>query len=363
MLTAEGCRQRRQRLWQRLGERLPTDRLLLADPLHLMYLANFHVDPFSLGFDYGGILELRRDGSCILWHENRLPDSVKSSFADEVRVVTWYDGQSAPSGPRRLALVRAVSETGEFRLHDRPGDPWAEIVVTTLAQMRRSKDGDEIELLKRCARAAEAGFVWAEQNLAPGMTELDVYVGVQSACTKEAAHAVIVYGDFAVSPGASRRGGPPTQRVLATGDMFILDFSVVIRGYRCDFTKTFVVGREPNPTQRRMHELCSSALQAGERLLRAGVPCQAVDDAVRGVFRSAGLAEHFGHHVGHGLGLSHPEAPFIVRHSSETLVEGDVITLEPGLYIEGVGGLRIEHNYRITADGYERLSQHDLSWR
>lgn len=361
MLTAEGCRQRRQRLWQQLGDRLPADRLLLADPAHLMYLANFHVDPFSLGFDYGGILEVRRDGSCTLWHENRLPDSVKAAHVDDVRVVTWYDGQSAPSVPRRLALVRAVSDHGEFRLHDRPGDPSAEVVVTTLAGMRRQKDADEIELMKRCARAAEAGFAWARQQIAPGMTELDVYLGVQSACIQAVGRAVIVYGDFAVSPGASRRGGPPTQRRLAAGDMFILDFSVVLGGYRCDFTNTLVVGRPPTAEQQRLFDLCLSAMKAGEALLRAGVACQVVDDAVRGIFAAAGMEEHFGHHVGHGLGLSHPEAPFLVRHSRETLLENDIITLEPGLYVEGVGGIRIEHNYRITADGCERLSQHEIS--
>lgn len=361
MLTAAGCRHRRVRLWQNLGGCIPADRLLLGDPLHLTYLANFHVDPFSLGFGYGGLLEVRRDGTCTLWHENRLPESVKAAHADEVRVVNWYDGQSAPTLPRRLALAQVISAEGRARIHDQLGDPWAETIVTTLAEMRRRKDPDEIDLLKRCARAAEAGFVWARQHIAPGMSELDVYLGVQQACIREVGHAVIVYGDFAVSPGARRRGGPPTQRLLAKGDMFILDFSVVLSGYRCDFTNTYVVGREPNPDQLRLYELCLAAMQAGERQLRAGVACQTVDDAVRGVFITAGVEQHFGHHVGHGLGLSHPEAPFIVRHSRETLLENDVVTLEPGLYVEGVGGIRIEHNYRITADGYERLSQHEIT--
>jgi Xaa-Pro aminopeptidase len=361
MLTAEGCRQRRQRLWRDLGERLPADRLLFDDPVHLMYLANFYVDPFSLGFDYGGILEVRRDGRCTLWHENRLPESVKAACVDEARVVTWYDGQSPAAVPRRLALSRAIAPDGDFRLHDRIGDPWAETVITTLARMRRQKDADEIALLKRCARAAEAGFRWARQHLAAGMTEFDVYLGVQAACARSAGQAVIVYGDFAVSPGPARRGGPPTQRLLADGDLFILDYSVVIGGYRCDFTNTFVVGGKPRPEQQRLFELCRSAMRAGEQLLRAGTTCQSIDDAVRGTLAAAGMESHFGHHSGHGLGLSHPEAPFLVRHSTESLLEGDVITLEPGLYVEGVGGIRIEHNYLITAEGFERLSQHEIA--
>ena len=102
---------------------------------------------------------------------------------------------------------------------------------------------------------------------------------------------------------------------------------------------------------------------AGEKELRAGATCQTVYDAVRGAFAKAGVADGFPHHAGHGLGLTHPEAPFLVRHSDETLMENDVITLEPGLYVAGVGGLRIEHNYRITATGYERLSNHVIALR
>ena len=87
-----------------------------------------------------------------------------------------------------------------------------------------------------------------------------------------------------------------------------------------------------------------------------------VYDAVRGIFASENLADAFPHHAGHGLGLEHPEAPFIVRNSSETLVAGDVVTLEPGLYVDGIGGFRIEHNYLITAKGYDRLSNHQIAW-
>src|SRR5262249_38731406 len=151
-------------------------------------------------------------------------------------------------------------------------------------------------------------------------------------------HAVIVYGDFAVSPGPERRGGPPTSRVLQPGDMLILDYSVVIGGYRSDFTNTLVVGGQPNPGQQRLDDLCVEAMAAGEKELRAGAQCLTVYQAVRGVFERAGVAEYFPHHAGHGLGLTHPEAPYFVRHATETLVASDVVTLEPGLYIPGVGG-------------------------
>jgi Xaa-Pro aminopeptidase len=193
------------------------------------------------------------------------------------------------------------------------------------------------------------------------MTELDVYAGVCGACCAAAGMPVIVYGDFAVSPGPTRRGGPPTARVLQSGDMLILDFSVVVHGYRGDFTNTLVVGGKPTAAQRTLYDSCRAAMLAGENMLRAGTPCQDVYDATRQAFAERGQAEHFPHHAGHGLGLSHPEAPFIVRHSTETLLPGDVVTLEPGLYVPGVGGIRIEHNYLITDAGFKQLSQHVIA--
>lgn len=364
MLTAEGCRQRRLRLWERLDPKPDSDHLRLSDPIHLMYLAGFHVDPFSLGADFGGVLLLRQDGNARLLHDNRLPKSVEQAHVEERTVVPWYDAQSPGRGPRQLALLQEVNPSqGGVRIHDRPGDPYAATLIRTLAEMRRQKDPDEIALLRQCMRVTEAGHAWARQNVKPGMTELDVWCGVNSACIKAAGHAVIVYGDFAVSPGASRRGGPPTDRVIQPGDMLILDYSVVIAGYRSDFTNTLVVGKEPNAEQQRLYDLCCQAMAAGDKELRAGQACLTVYGAVRGVFERAGVAQYFPHHAGHGLGLTHPEAPFFVPAADEALLANDVVTLEPGLYIDGIGGIRIEHNYLVTQTGYERLSNHTIALR
>jgi len=362
MLTAEGCRQRRLRLWERLDPKPESDHLRLVDPIHLMYLGGFHVDPFSLGAGFGGSLLLRRDGRAKLLHDDRLPASVEDSQVEERQEVPWYDAQAPAHGPRQLALLQGVNPAhAGLRFHDRPGDPYAAVLIATLADMRRQKDPDEIAVLRQCMRAGEAGHAWARGHVQPGMTELDVYLGVSTACMRAAGRAVIVYGDFAVSPGPERRGGPPTDRTIEPGDMLILDFSVVLGGYRSDFTNTLVVGRTPTADQQRLYDLCCQAMAAGEKELRAGRPCLTVYEAVRDAFARAGMADHFPHHAGHGLGLTHPEAPYFVRAADETLRAGDVVTLEPGLYVSGVGGIRIEHNYLITPQGYERLSQHTLA--
>ncbi|HKB03880.1 MAG TPA: Xaa-Pro peptidase family protein [Gemmataceae bacterium] len=360
MLTADGCRARRVRLWDSLRGQANVPALVLADPIYLRYLANFHVDPFSLGADFGGLLVVRPDGHATVYHDRRLPGSVDAAHVDAREIVPWYDGQSPGTGPRRLTLLPALHANGG-RIHDALNDPLGPTATTAIAAMRRRKDPDEVEVLRACMRATEAGHAWARANIRAGMTELDVYEGVFAACSTAAGRPVIVYGDFAVSPGPARRGGPPTRQVLRDGDMFILDYSVVLLGYRSDFTNTLVVGGKPTADQRRLFDACVAAMRAGETELKAGATCQRVYDAVRGSLAAAGLADHFPHHAGHGLGLSHPEPPYIVRQSSETLLDGDVLTIEPGLYVDGVGGIRIEHNYLITATGFERLSNHTIA--
>lgn len=344
MLTAEGCRGRIARFLDRLR---PTAPVVLGDPLHLVYFADAYWDPFSLGADFGGRLQIDPDGKTTLHYDSRSPKSVDAAFADARDITKWYDGQSPGRGNRRL--IGGISPETPPEIH------------AIIDDLRRAKDPDELDSLRRCMRVTEAGQAWALANVRPGMTEIDVYAGIVAECTKAAGHPVIVYGDFAVSPGSAKRGGMATDRVVRAGETLILDFSVVIRGYRSDFTNTLVVGAVPTTEQRRLFDLCSAAMAAGEAELKAGAKCQTVYDAVRGIFDGAGVADHFPHHAGHGLGLSHPEAPFFVRHSTETLVEGDVVTLEPGLYVDGVGGIRIEHNYAITPDGYERLSRHALT--
>lgn len=358
MITADGCRARRQRFLDLLR---PQEDIFLTDPLHLRYFANCHVEPFSLGADFGGVLVIRPDGHTSLYHDNRLPKGVEAAHVDERVSRLWYEGQEPGRGPRGLVLRPVVIGPADHgRVHDFIGDPLAGRVHEIVADLRRNKDPDEVAQLRECMRVTEAGHAWARAHVQPGMTELDVYAGVCRACNEAAGRWVLVYGDFVVSDGPNRRTGPPTPRVLTTGDMFILDFSVIIQGYRSDFTNTIAVGGKPTTEQQRMFDLCVEAMAAGEKVLGAGQQCQHVYDAVRNVFAAAGMADHFPHHAGHGLGIGHPEAPFIVRHSTETLAVGDVVTLEPGLYTTGVGGVRIEHNYLITDAGFERLSNHAI---
>ena len=107
--------------------------------------------------------------------------------------------------------------------------------------------------------------------------------------------------------------------------------------------------------------LCEAAMQGGESTLKAGTPSRDVWAATMQPFADAGRKDVFPHHAGHGIGLAHPEPPIHVPDSHDVLLAGDVVTLEPGAYVEGIGGMRIEHNYLITEEGYERLTNHVIA--
>jgi Xaa-Pro aminopeptidase len=140
----------------------------------------------------------------------------------------------------------------------------------------------------------------------------------------------------------------------------ILDFSVVIGGYRSDFTNTIAVGGDPTADQQRLAQLCAAAMSAGEGALRHGVPAGQVFEIMNAPLMAADHSLRMTGHGGHGIGLAHPEPPIIVPRSTDQLQRNDVITLEPGAYVAGIGGMRFENNYLVTADGFERLTKHHM---
>ncbi len=377
MLTSAGCDARRKRLW----DALPTacECLIVGDPSHLVYFAGYVPSPFVFRTSESGALLLLKPGRAILVADDMLGPFVDRALVDERVAPTWYDGQHAAPYRRgklvesalgrlagmpggrvgiELATVPAAIVEGVREAH-----PDIEIVDIgpIIRRLRRSKDPDEIEVLRQSMRSGEAAQAAALAQVRPGMTEVEVYLIVQAAATHALGFQAIVYGDFASGPRcATEQGGPPTTRQIERSDLLILDFSVVVDGYRGDFTNTFAVGGGPTPRQHDLFEACLGALRAGETRLRPGTPAREVDAAVRGHFASLKLDHAFTSHSGHGLGLGHPEPPYFVPESDETLVAGDVVALEPGLYIEGVGGMRYERNYLITPDGFETLSDHEL---
>jgi Xaa-Pro aminopeptidase len=352
--------------------------VLLSNPLHLVYFSGFLVDPISFAAGQRAFLLLERSGKAVLVCDKMARGkAVSPPFVDDELLATWYDGVHSVE-TRNIALLDPLAVLAR-RLGRRPGAmDTAEVpaaaaalfapesgndpgLATLIHGLRRRKQPDEIELIRRAVTAGEAGHRRAREIIRPGLTELEVYREVQSAAVDAAGRASVVYGDFrATRADRPRAGGAPTTERLRDGDLFILDYSVIISGYRADFTNTLAVGRAPTEDQKELFALCVEAIAAGERALKPFAACAEVFRAVSGVFENAGRGT-LTHHAGHGLGLAHPEAPTLTSESEDILVAGDVVTLEPGQYVEGVGGVRLEHNYLITESGFERLTGHELA--
>jgi Xaa-Pro aminopeptidase len=377
MLTAHGSKSRRDRLWRALPSEC--DLLLVADPSHLVYLAAFVPSPFVFRTVESSALLILEPDRATLVGDDMLGPFLDRAFVDEVVAPSWYDGNHSAPHRRRQLVESALKRLASLRCKRlgvelssvpagvveglRSARPGLEIldIAPIIRELRRAKDPDEIAVLLRSMRAGEKGQAAALEQIKPGMTELDAYRIVQNAAMMELGEPAILYGDFASGPRCEiEKGGSPTSRKIAPGDLLLLDFSVVVSGYRGDFTNTFAVGGGPTARQQKLFDACLGALQAGEASLKPGASAKAVDSAVRGYLDSLNLAHAFTSHSGHGLGLGHPEPPYFVPNSDDTLVTGDVVALEPGLYIQGEGGMRFERNYAITSDGFRTLSHHEI---
>ena len=230
-------------------------------------------------------------------------------------------------------------------------------VEPDLYRLRRRKDPDELARLKRAIAATAAMYVRAREIVMPGINELDVFSELQAA-------AVRVCGEMLTGTGndyaSGHRGGPPRNRKIEAGELYILDLGPAYRGYYADNCRVVAVNREPTKLQRRAWEQVVAAFEIIERMVKPGVRCRDLFTAVRTHLHQNKPWE-FEHHLGHGIGLFPHEAPHINSMWDDTFEEGEVIAVEPGLYAAELReGVRLENNYLITKDGVELLTPFTL---
>lgn len=220
--------------------------------------------------------------------------------------------------------------------------------------LRQVKDPDEVAALRRAAGIARAAAAAGVAAAVPGSSEADVASACQAVLTEH--HTRSPFGVMVAS--GPRTADPHAQtgdRRIAEGDSVWIDVGAVVDGYCGDVTRTVAVGGAAAELRRAL-EVVAEAQRAAIAAVRPGVTASAVDAAARAVIGQAGLAAHFTHRTGHGLGLQEHEAPFIVDGNEEPLQPGMVFTVEPGVYLPGVGGVRIEDDVLVTEAGADVLS-------
>lgn len=224
-------------------------------------------------------------------------------------------------------------------------------------ELRTVKDEGEIDLLRRaCAVADDALAALIDKGgLRPGRTERDVARELEWLMFERGADGISFETIVAAGPNSAVPHHRPTGAVLATGDFVKLDFGAQIGGYHSDMTRTYVLERVAD-WQRDLYGLVARAQAAGRAALAPGVPVGSVDAAARAVIEDAGYGELFVHGLGHGVGLEIHEAPGIGKLGTGTLLRGAVVTVEPGVYFSGRGGVRIEDTLVVREQGPELLT-------
>jgi Xaa-Pro aminopeptidase len=259
----------------------------------------------------------------------------------------YLAGRAASAGVRRLGFESHVVTVDGFdalaKEVEQVGTTELVRASQTVEALREVKDAGELALLRLACEAADAALtdLVARGGLRPGRTEREVCRELEALMLDHGADGVSFETIVATGANSAIPHHRPTDAVLAGGDFVKIDFGALVGGYHSDMTRTFVLGTAAD-WQREIYELVSVAQQAGRDALRAGACLADVDGAARAVIRDAGHGEHFGHGLGHGVGLQIHEAPGINAAAAGTLLAGSVVTVEPGVYLPDRGGVRIE---------------------
>jgi Xaa-Pro aminopeptidase len=227
-----------------------------------------------------------------------------------------------------------------------------EHVVETL---RARKEPGEVDRIRAACAIADDALAEVLPTLHQRPTERAFALDLEWAMRERGAQRTSFETIVASGPNGAKPHARPTDRPIEAGELVVIDFGCVVDGYCSDMTRTVSVG-DPGADARRVWDVVAASQRAGRAAVRAGVTCAAVDHASRSVIEDAGWGETFAHGTGHGVGLEIHEAPRVAATSDGTLASGHVVTVEPGVYLPGVGGVRIEDTVVVTSAGAEALT-------
>lgn len=345
-------RMRRERLAGRLRE-LGVDALFVTRLPNVRYLTGFTGS--------NGQLLLAVDGA-VFFTDGRYAERSRVEVPDVEREI-YLDG-TAPvvpaaqaRGVERLGFEAAgVTYRSWEQLRERAAGIELVPVGPEVERLRRVKDAEEVTLIAAAQEAADAAFerVVLGGGLRQGTTERELALELELEMRRAGAdepgfETIVAFGESGAEPHHH-----PGDRPLTAGDVVTLDFGACREGYRSDMTRTVAFG-EPPARLREVHRLVAAAHRAGVGAVREGASTRDVDRTARSVIQDAGLGDAFPHGLGHGVGLEIHEDPFLRREQDDRLAEGMVVTIEPGVYLPGLGGVRIEDMVEVTAEGCRSL--------
>ena len=256
----------------------------------------------------------------------------------------------------RVGYDEDLTSVASLRKLEGSAGDGAELIPTSglVERLRRTKDAAEQAAIAEAARLADEAYAWAVDRGFAGRTELDVARTTEARIRELGGEpsfpAIVGSGENGALPHAM-----PSEREIRPGDLVVFDMGARVDGYCSDCTRTFAVG-EIETEAREVYELVRHAQEEALGAIRAGVPGAAADEVARGIIRAGGHGDEFGHGLGHGVGLEVHEGPRLGQRSEDVLGAGDVVTVEPGVYVQGRFGVRIEDLVVVTEEGHRNLS-------
>jgi Xaa-Pro aminopeptidase len=357
-LTVDGCHARQQRIRDALKKQ-GLQAALLTWPGHVMFATNFwHRQIF-----FRAALVLA-DGPTIL--ATPLPPD-EPAHVDHVvefesnRMATLVAEQARNAVKALQPWLTGLTKIGvdDLPRTDLLGSAQVSDFWPAMYQARRTKDADELAMMRCAISGADAALDYAIEKIhaaAPDVTELELVSRMNARASEAVGEAI---GELGNDFRCGALGGAPRNLKPPVGDLYILDIGVSVRGYNCDFCRTFAVGNKPSSIQREAHARCMEVHDWVQANARPGVTSEVLYSKAKAML-DGHKGWSFPHHLGHGVGLFPHELPRINGHAEnvrDALQAGDIISIEPGLYHADLrGGLRLEHNYLVKHDGLEILT-------
>ena len=331
------------------------DSALIITPQNRRYFTGFEA---SDGF----VLASRNKN--IFWTDSRYIEAARESASGcEVRLGTdaykQISGEIAEQGLKNVIVEASGVTLAQFSdIQAKLAD--VSVIGTkelddAINALRSVKSEEEVALIVKAQKIAEEALDHMFGFIRPGMTEKQVQLELDFYMLSHGAEALSFETIAVAGANSSKPHGVPGNYVIQKGDFLTLDFGATYGGYHSDMTRTVAVG-SATEEMKKVYNIVLEAQLAGIDALCPGLACKDADGAARSVIEAAGYGEYFGHGTGHGVGIEIHEHPYDSMRSKETLAEGNVVTIEPGIYLPGKFGVRIEDMALITPDGHRLLT-------
>jgi Xaa-Pro aminopeptidase len=343
----------------RLRDRLGTagcDALLVTKLVNIRYLT---------GFTGSAALVLLTPDELVFVTDGRYRDQASDQLAAagvraRIEVSNTEQRTILTSSSASVARLGLEAEDVSWAQQQRYATDWfphAEVVATTdlVDDLRLVKDAGELARIEAAALIADHALATVRPLLLAGIAEEEFALELDTTIRRLGAAGNSFETIVASGPNGAKPHARPSPRQVAPGDLVVIDFGALVDGYCSDMTRTIMVG-DPSAEQQRMLDVVKAAQQAGVDAVRAGTDVKAVDAACRAVIDDAGWGDAFLHATGHGVGLEIHERPRVAATGDATLAAGQVVTVEPGVYLPQHGGVRIEDTVVVTADGCRPLT-------